>query len=412
MKHRHSIWAVALIALLAFSAAMAAAACGGDDGGGGGGDVSEIKIGTLYPVSGDLAKLGDQCLSGVKLAVEEINAAGGIKSMGGAKLTLVEADSQGKPDVAISEVERLCQQDQVSAILGTYQSSVALPATQAAERQQTTMLITTAVADDVTDKGYKYIFRICPKASWYAKDQINFCLAMPELGGPTIKTVALLHEDTDFGQSTSKGQIQYAEEAGLEVVANIAYPASSADLTTQVSKIKAANPDIVLTTTYLNDSILIAQARETLGMSQIFFDAAGGTVDPQFIKTLGDAAENWLTEIEFAPDSSTTSEELNAAYKAEYGVDMTGNGMDGYQGVYVVAKALEDAGSADRAKLRDAMASVKMVAGTDRVVIPTEEITFTEDGQIADAPLYVVQIQKGVFETLYPLPAPGKLIVP
>ena len=413
MKHRHSIWAVALVALLTISAAIAVAACGGDDeGGGGGGDVSEIKIGTLYPVSGDLAKLGDQCLSGVKLAVDEINAAGGIKSMGGAKLTLVEADSQGKPDVAISEVERLCQQDQVAAILGTYQSSVALPATQAAERQQTTMLITTAVADDVTDKGYKYIFRICPKASWYAKDQINFCQTMPELGGPTIKTVALLHEDTDFGQSTSKGQIQYAKEAGLEVVADIAYPASSADLTTQVSKIKAANPDIVLTTTYLNDSILIAQARETLGMKQIFFDAAGGTVDPQFVKTLGDAAENWLTEIEFSIDASPLSEELNASYKAVYGDDMTGNGMDGYQGVYVIAKALEDAGTADRAKLRDAMANVKMVAGTDRVVIPTEEITFTEDGQIADAPLYVVQIQKGVFETLYPLPAPGKLIVP
>jgi len=412
MKHRTTFWAVALIAMLAMSVAAGVAACGSSDGGGSGGGASEIKIGTLYPVSGDLAKLGEQCLSGVKLAVKEINAAGGIKSMGGAKLVLDNADSQGKPDVAISEVERLCQQDNVTAILGTYQSSVALPATQAAERQQTPMLITTAVADDVTDKGYKYIFRICPKASWYAKDQITFCQAMPEMGGPTIKTVALLHEDTDFGQSTSKGQIQYAEEAGLEIVANIAYPASSADLTTQVSKVKAANPDIVLTTTYLNDSILIAQARETLGMTQLFFDAAGGTVDPQFIKTLGDAAENWLTEIEFAPDSSPTSEELNAAYKAEYGVDMTGNGMDGYQGVYVLAKALEDAGSADRAKLRDAIANVKMIAGTDRVVIPTEEITFTADGQIASAPLYVVQIQKGVFQTLFPLPAPGKLIVP
>lgn len=412
MKHRTSIWAVAFIAMLAMSIAAGVAACGGDGDSGGGGGASEIKIGTLYPVSGDLAKLGDQCLSGVKLAVEEINAAGGIKSMGGAKLTLVEADSQGKPDVAISEVERLAQQDNVAAILGTYQSSVALPATQAAERQQVPMLITTAVADAITDKGYKYIFRICPKASWYAKDQIAFCQAMPDLGGPTIKTVALLHEDTDFGQSTSEGQIKYAEEAGLEIVANVAYAASSADLTTQVSKIKAANPDIVLTTTYLNDSILIAQARETLGMKQIFFDAAGGTVDPQFIKTLGDAAENWLTEIEFAPDSSDTSKELNAAYKAKYGVDMTGNGMDGYQGVYVLAKALEDAGSADRAKLKDAIANVKMVAGTDRVVIPTEEITFTPDGEIANAPLYVVQIQKGIFETLFPLPAPGKLIVP
>ena len=412
MKHRKSIWAVALIALLAISVAAGVAACGSSSDSGGGGGTSEIKIGTLYPVSGDLAKLGDQCLSGVKLAVEEINAAGGIKSMGGAKLVLVNADSQGKPDVAISEVERLCQQDKVAAILGTYQSSVALPATQAAERQQTTMLITTAVADAITDAGYKYVFRICPKASWYAKDQITFAQAMPDMGGPTIKTVALLHEDTDFGQSTSAGQLKYAAEAGIEVVANVAYPASSADLTTQVSKIKAANPDLVLTTTYLNDSILIAQARETLGMKQIFFDAAGGTVDPQFIKTLGTAAEGWLTEIEFSVDASPLSEELNAAYKAKYGDDMTGNGMDGYQGVYVLAKALEDAGSADRAKLRDAIANVKMVAGTDRVVIPTDEITFTPDGEITSAPLYVVQIQKGVFQTLFPLPAPGKLIVP
>ena len=147
-------------------------------------------------------------------------------------------------------------------------------------------------------------------------------------------------------------------------------------------------------------------------MKQLFFDAAGGTVDPQFIKTLGPDAENWLTEIEFSTDANQTSIELNDAYKAKYGDNMTGNGMDGYQGVYVLAKALENAGTTDKAKLRDAMANVKLVAGTDRVVIPTKEITFSADGEITDAPLYVVQIQKGVFQTLYPLPAPGKLIVP
>lgn len=412
MKHRTSIWTVALIALLAISIAAGAAACGSSGGSSGGSSAKEIKIGTLYPVSGDLAKLGDQCISGVKMAVDEINAAGGIKSMGGAKLVLDEADSQGKPDVGISEITRLCQQDNVTAILGTYQSSVALPATQTAERFQTPMLITTAVADAITQKGYKYIFRICDLASWYARDQINFCKQMPSLGGPTIKTVALLHEDTDFGQSTSAGQIKYAAEAGIKVVANVAYAASSADLTTQVSKVKAANPDIVLTTTYLNDSILIAKEAKTLGMKQLFFDAAGGTVDPQFIKTLGPDAENWLTEIEFSTDANQLSIELNDAYKAKYGDNMTGNGMDGYQGVYVLAKALENAGTTDKAKLRDAMANVKLVAGTDRVVIPTKEITFSADGEITDAPLYVVQIQKGAFQTLFPLPAPGKLIVP
>jgi branched-chain amino acid transport system substrate-binding protein len=412
MKHRRSIWAVALIAMLAMSVAAGAAACGSSGGSSGSSSPKEIKIGTLYPVSGDLAKLGDQCISGVKMAVDEINAAGGIKSMGGAKLKLVEADSQGKPDVGISEITRLCQQDNVTAILGTYQSSVALPATQTAERFQTPMMITTAVADAITQKGYKYIFRICDLASWYARDQITFCKAMESLGGPKVTTVALLHEDTDFGQSTSAGQLKYAAEQGIKVVANVAYAASSADLTTQVSKVKAANPDVVLTTTYLNDSILIAQEAKTLGMKQLFFDAAGGTVDPQFIKTLGATAENWLTEIEFSTDSSQLAIDLNAAYKAKYGDNMTGNGMDGYQGVYVLAKALENAGTTDRAKLRDAIANVKMVAGTDRVVIPTKEITFTPDGEIANAPLYVVQIQKGAFQTLFPLPAPGKLIVP
>ena len=415
MKHRTSIWAVALIAMLAMPVAAGVAACGSSSsssGSSGSSSVKEIKIGTLYPVSGDLAKLGDQCISGVKMAVDEINAAGGIKSMGGAKLVLVEADSQGKPDVGISEITRLCQQDNVTAILGTYQSSVALPATQTAERFQTPMLITTAVADAITQKGYKYIFRICDLASWYARDQINFCKAMESMGGPAVKTVALLHEDTDFGQSTSAGQLKYAADAGIKVVANVAYAASSADLTTQVSKVKASNPDVVLTTTYLNDSILIAQEAKTLGMKQLFFDAAGGTVDPQFIKTLGDTAENWLTEIEFSTDANQTSIDLNTAYKALYGDNMTGNGMDGYQGVYVLAKALEDAATTDKAKLRDAMANVKLVAGVDRVVIPTKEITFTADGEITDAPLYVVQIQKGVFQTLFPLPAPGKLIVP
>ena len=262
---------------------------------------------------------------------------------------------------------------------------MALPATQTAERFQTPMLITTAVADDITQKGYKYVFRICPQASWYARDQINFCKAMPESGRPhgqdgrpaprghRLRSVHLRRARSSTPQST-----------GIKVVANVAYAASSADLTTQVSKVKAANPDIVLTTTYLNDSILIAQARETLGMKQLFFDAAGGTVDPQFIKTLGAAAENMAHRDRVLDRRRTRrAEELNAAYKAKYGDDMTGNGMDGYQGVYVIAKALENAGTTDRAKLRDAMANVKLVAGTDKVVIPTEEITFTADGEIA-----------------------------
>jgi len=399
---------VLMIAVLAMAASFVIA-CGSSGGGGGGGSTSAatIKIGTLYPVTGDLAKLGQECVNAVKLAVDEVNAAGGIKSMGGAKIQLVEADSQGKPDVGISEVERLVQQNNVSAIIGTYQSSVALPATQAAERLKVPIVISMAVADDITGRGYKYTFRICPKAEWYAKSQLDFCKAMGELDPSyqynPIKDIAILHEDTDFGQSTAIGQKKYIKEYGFNLTTEVAYPGSAADLTTQVSKVKASDPDIVLTTTYLNDSILITQAKEKLGMKQLFFDAAGGTVDPEFINRLGAAAENILTEIEFTKYAGPVAKELNDKFNAKYGADITGNGAYSYQAVYVIAKALEDGKSADRAKLRDALAAVKLdKAAGDNVVVPANPITFGADGQVSNAPLFVVQVQKGALIPVFP----------
>jgi branched-chain amino acid transport system substrate-binding protein len=402
---------VAAVGVLAFAAAFVIS-CGSSSTSNSTGSESAaaggtIKIGTLYPVTGDLAKLGQECVNAIRLAVDEINANGGIKSMGGAKIQLVEADSQGKPDVGISEVQRLVNQDHVSAIIGTYQSSVAIPASQAAERLKTPIVISMAVADEITSHGYKYVFRICPKAEWYAKSQLDFVKALPELD-PSYsfmppKRIALLHEDTDFGQSTAAGQRKYIQEMGYTLAGEVAYPGSAADLTTQVSKIKAMKPDIVLTTTYLNDAILIAQAREKLGMKQLFFDAAGGTVDPEFINRLGASAENILTEIEFTKYAGPTAKELNDKYNAKYGNDITGNGAYSYQAVYVIAKALENAKSADPAALRDAIAAVKLdKAAGDNVVVPANPIEFGPDGQVTNAPLFVVQVQKGQLIPVFP----------
>ncbi|MBU2601180.1 MAG: ABC transporter substrate-binding protein [Actinobacteria bacterium] len=364
------------------------------------GTAESVKIASLYPVTGDLAKLGEENVQGLKLAIEEINAAGGIKSMGGAMLELVEADSQGKPDVAISEVERLVQQEEVSAIIGTYQSSVAIPSTQAAEKLKTPFIVSMAVADTITERDFMYTFRICPKAAWYAKDQVELLKDLKDLIGLDVKRVALLHEDTDFGESTSAGQKKYLEEAGMEMVVEVAYPAAKADLTTEVSKIKAANPDVVLTVTYLNDSILIAQAREKLGMKQLFFDAAGGTIDPEFVARLAEAAEGILTEIEYTKYAAG-AEVLNDKFFAAYGRDITGNGAYAYQAGYLIADALERAGSADREAVRQALAATKMPSGPT-MVLPTAVLEFGPDGQNLSAPLFVVQIQDGELIPVWP----------
>ena len=360
-----------------------------------------IKVGALYPLTGDLAKLGEENKDGLQLAIDEINAAGGIASLGGAKIELVWGDSQGKPEVGISEVTRLAENEKVVAIIGAYQSGVTTPATQEAERLGVPFIVSMAVSDKITERGFKYTFRICPKASWYAKDQVSFVKDLKDLAGLDIKKVVLLHEDTDFGESTAAGQKKYLEEAGIEMALEVKYSASAADLTTEVAKVKAANPDAVLTVTYLNDSVLIARAREALGMTNIpFIDAAGGTVDPEFIKQLGPTAEGWFTEIEYTKYAAG-AEKLNDAYKAKFGVDITGNGAYAYQAGYVIADALERAKSTDRNAVRDAIAATNLPSGP-KMVLPTDKLVFGDDGQNPSAPLFVVQVQGGELIPVWP----------
>ncbi|HEY5901883.1 MAG TPA: ABC transporter substrate-binding protein [Anaerolineales bacterium] len=369
-----------------------------------------VKVGAIYPITGDLAKLGEENKNGLQLAIDEINAAGGIKSMGGAKIDLVWGDTQGKPEVGISEVTRLVQNENVVAIIGAYQSGVTTPSTQEAERLSTPFIVSMAVSDKITERGFKYTFRICPKASWYAKDQVTFVKDLKDLVGLDVKKVALLHEDTDFGESTAAGQKKYLQDAGIEMALEVKYPASAADLTTEVSKVKAVNPDAVLTVTYLNDSVLIARAREALGMTNVpFIDAAGGTVDPEFIKQLGQTAEGWFTEIEYTKYAAG-AETLNNNYKAKYGADITGNGAYAYQAGYVIADALERAGSADRNAVRDAIAATNIPAGP-KMILPTDKLVFDEQGQNPSAPLFVVQVQGGELIPVWPAAYAAKPIV-
>lgn len=360
-----------------------------------------VRVGAIYPLTGDLAKLGEENKHGLEMAIEEINAAGGIKSLGGAMIELVWGDSQGKPEVGIGEVTRLAEQEKVVAIIGAYQSGVTVPATQEAERLKTPFVVSMAVSDKITERGFEYTFRICPKASWYAKDQVSFLKDLKDLAGLEVKRVALLHEDTDFGESTAAGQKQFLAEAGMEMVAEVKYSASAADLTTEVAKIKASNPDAVLTVTYLNDSILIAQAREALGMQNIpFIDAAGGTVDPEFIKQLGAAAEGWFTEIEYTKYAAG-AEELNNRFREKYGSDITGNGAYAYQAGYVIADALERAASTERDAVRAALAATDMPSGPT-MILPTDRLTFGADGQNPSAPLFIVQVQDGELIPVWP----------
>jgi len=144
---------------------------------------ADVVIGNILPLSGPVAPIGKVGREIREMAVEEINAAGGIKSMGGAKLKMIYADSRGDPKVAMTEAERLITKDKVVCITGAYQSAVTYPSTEVAERYKVPYLVPVSVRDAITERGFKYTFRVAAKASWYARDQINFIKALGERTG-------------------------------------------------------------------------------------------------------------------------------------------------------------------------------------------------------------------------------------
>lgn len=358
-----------------------------------------IRVGALFPLSGDLAAQGEDSMKSLRLAVEEVNAAGGIHALGGALLVLVEADSQGDPEIGAGEVQRLVREESVCAVVGALQSTVALPATEAAERLQVPFIVSSAAADAITERGLKYTFRLSPKADWYVRDQVLFLADPASLDGLVVTKVALLHEDGAFGQATAAGQRKYLEGAGIEVVADVSYPAEQADLHNELLQIKAGDAQAVLTATYLSDAILIAEGAQLSRLGLPVLDAAGGVSNPAFIARAGATAQGMLTELEYSPGASATK--LEEAMAAASGQPLSAAALHAYQAVWLLADALERGGSADPQRLRLALATTAMSAG-NHMVLPQSVLTFDGAGQNRGAHLFIAQIQEAKLVPLWP----------
>lgn len=364
---------------------------------------AKVKVGALFPLSGELRDKGVDSANGVRLAAEEINGAGGIAALNGSKLEIVFADTQSKPEIGVKETERLIKEEGVVAVIGTYQSSVTKPATKVAERLETPFIVSISIADIITERGFSYTFRIQPKARFYARDQVQFIRDLEKLTAYPVKRVALLHENTDFGTSTALAQKGALREHGLEVVADIAYRAEGVtDLEKEVIQVLAVRPDIILTVTYLMDSILIRRALMKSGAAVPMLDTAGGTVSPEYIQTLGSLAEGTLTMAEYSKFAAG-GKALNERFHARFKTDITGDSAHAYQAVLVLKDALERSGSPDKDKLREALSATDIRKGP-QLVLPAERLRFDKNGQNEFAQLYVVQIQEGELVPVWPAP--------
>jgi branched-chain amino acid transport system substrate-binding protein len=359
----------------------------------------EILVGSIHPLTGPLAPDGHSVANGAQLAIEHKNAAGGITSLGGARIKLENADHQFKPPVGAAEAERLIR-DGAVALLGAFASAVAMQTTQIAEKHGIPHVVTVAVADELTERGFKYTFRVQPNATDMASQTVRYVREICTLKGVAFKTVAMLHEST-FGTALFNRVAKVAAQHGFEIVGNIPYAARAADLTTEISKIKAMNADVILDTGYLNDGLLKMRTYRDLRVEPrggIIGVANGGYSNPTFVKELGRISEYIMDGNYWHNPQSAFARDVIKQYEARFNAPFQSHSVWGYNAALVLIDALERAGSTDPGKLRDAIAKTTL----RQHIAPGEAIVFNEQGQNANATVTMQQIQKGQIRVVLP----------
>jgi branched-chain amino acid transport system substrate-binding protein len=363
---------------------------------------TKVRIGVVVPLSGPFALGGQNVKRGYDLAVEDINAGGGIKALGGAQIELVYADNQGKQDVAIGETERLIQEEKVAAIMGSWHSPTTVAGTQAAERNKTPWVIEVASADIILERGFKYVTRVNVKGSWYGAAPVDFLDYAKKSLDQKIQRVAIMYTDDDWGRaSVGKGTKGALTKQGYEIVEEIAYPSSTQDVTSYINKIKAAKPDALIVTSFPNDSLLVGRTIEQLGLKvPIVVGVSAGYALPSFVTNLRQAAEKWFVVGGWNPDIPG-AKPLADKYKAKFNVEMNEHSALAYQTAIVLKEAIEQAKSDDREKINEALHKFKMEPGP-LMVMPYTRIEFDEAGQNPHARELMLQVQGGKLVAVWP----------
>jgi branched-chain amino acid transport system substrate-binding protein len=363
-----------------------------------------VLVGVNIPRTGPVGPVGALIEPGIRLAVDEINAAGGIKSLGGARIDLRWADNQANPSLAASEEQRLVQQENVALVIGGGASGAELTATQMAERLKVPHVVSIATANEIAERGFRYTFQVSARANDYARGFVDFLEFLRTERKTPAKRVVVLNENSPLGSSVAKDLVPMAKKAGYDVVEHIEYPASTSDVSSLLTRIRAAKPDVVLHIGYVGDSILLWNTRRQMGMEAIpFIGITSGIGSPAFIKAVGNAANGALTLSQTNVDIPRPMiKKFAAAHEAKFKAPPENNGFFGYQAAYVVKAALEKAASRNPEAIRQALATLDM---SSDIVLAQDSIRFAASGANQESPVLMLQIQNGRLVTVWPAKA-------
>ncbi len=365
----------------------------------------EVKFGALYPLSGSLALLGEESFRGLELAVEEVNANGGVQ---GQQIVLAGGDAVDQ-NQAIGEARRLISREDVEAIFGTYSSSRSIAASQVSELAGVPYFELGAVAHEITNRDFDNIYRTNPTARHMARTHVDMIVdaIAPELGrDPADLRIGIIHEDSNYGSSVASFQEVFGEEAGLNIVVNEAYPASTVDMSSIVLRLQERDVDIVLQTSYQDDSILfLRQANERDFEPSAIIGGGGGYSMVPTAEAVGfDVIEGVLnadfTQYAVNADFATGVNDFVEAYREKYGSDpRSGHSLNNYVGAKVILEALDEGNGFSPEAIAEALSAVDVPAGETAVGYG---VKFAENGQNDAAFMMGMQWRDGALVTVYP----------
>ena len=383
--------AVALVAFVSISPAILRA------------QPKEIPFAVIEPLTGLVAFSGIPAKNGAELAVGKINAEGGIRSLGGAKLKALFYDTESKPEVGQTVAERAVK-DGVVSMVGCAQSAVGMINAKVCERNKIPIVVDLGSGDFITEGGLKYVFRVMPSNTQQTESELDYIANAGKKKGIEVKKVGVIYEDTASGRDGYEVYNKLAPKFKLEVVSGLGFHPGTPDISPVVTKMKMVNPDFILTYAWEKDSILLIRTMQEQGYTPR--GIIGKAFSDKFIAQVGKLSEYLFGTAYFTPYGDPPGVpkgrnlQIRDEYEKRYGKFDQLAALT-YTAVMVLKDALERAGSTDPEKIHKALAETNMT-GKDGYIQLVKRIQFDSKGQSIYAHSLVSQVRKGEHVVVWP----------
>jgi branched-chain amino acid transport system substrate-binding protein len=320
-----------------------------------------IRIGVSLSQSGSYAPFGQTQLRGYQLCIKRTNEKGGVL---GRKLNLVVEDDRSEAATAVRIYEKLITQDKVDAVLGPYSSPILDAVADVVEKHRMPMVAATGATSSIFKKGRKFVFMVMSPAELYFEGLIDMAAKRG------LRTLAVINEDTLFPRTLRQGTIELAKKRGLQVALTFAYPKGTTDFAPILTKVQAANPDVLAAPGYFDDAVAITRQLKELNVNPRMFGLATGVDLQKFYEVLGRNAEFVYGATQWEPELVTLragglvpiarqypgAREFVEAYKQEFpAADLSYHSASGYGGCQVLLEAIRRAGSLNGERVREAI---------------------------------------------------------